>query len=36
MECGIPFDDDAYILATLREATVATYHGIHRLIGGIS
>jgi hypothetical protein len=36
MGCGIPFGDDACILAILAKAAVAIYDGIHRLIGGIS
>jgi hypothetical protein len=35
-DCGIPFGDDAFILAMLDNAAVAICLDIHRLIGGIS
>jgi hypothetical protein len=35
-DCGIPFGDDAYILAMLNEAAVAICDDIHRLVAGIS
>jgi hypothetical protein len=36
MDHGIPFGDDAYILASLDEAAVAICDEIHRLIADIS
>jgi hypothetical protein len=34
-DCGIPFGDDAFILASLDESAVTICDDIHRLAGGI-
>jgi hypothetical protein len=36
VDCGIPFGDDAFILASLDESALSICDDMHRLVGGIS
>jgi hypothetical protein len=36
VDCGIPFGDDTFILASLDKAAVTSCNDIHRLVTGIS
>jgi hypothetical protein len=36
VNCGIPFGDSTFILASLDEAAVAICDDMHRLVAGIS